>query len=445
MKKVLILAYIFPPAAGSGVWRVLKFVKYLPSWGWQPIVVTPKDSHFPQTDTALLDEIPGEVEVHRVSSIEPLRLYTYLKKKGEARTLAHAASSRPNSHPTLFTQTRSRLFRMARFLSHNLVFVPDDHIGWVPFAVARGLSLIKKHDIDVVWATGDPFSTFVAGLLVSRLSGKPLVLDMRDPWVLDPFFPEDHAWMLHRFWERRCLAHAQRVVFVGEGFSQKYSEHYKDMPAKKFTFITHGYDAEDFQGLVPCKSDRFTISHIGTLTSFRTPDVFFRAVKTLLDENPELEERIRVRFVGAQGNYAEEAASSPGLQKVVEVIPYVDHKASLQYMLDSDALLLLSQNVPDPKLTPITGKVYEYLASGVPILALTPEAGAASMIREARAGIVVDPDDPTAIKDALLHMYMEHQEGERSSKTDMAYVQRFDRKALAGELSSVLNEVAGHE
>ena len=146
--------------------------------------------------------------------------------------------------------------------------------------------------------------------------------------------------------------------------------------------------------------------------------------------------------VGAESHHAEEASTALGLQKIVEIIPYVDHRASLQYLLDSHVLLLISYHLSNPLLTSITGKVYEYLASGVPILALTPEAGAASVIRAAKAGIVVDPDDSVAIEDALLNMYKQHREGERGDTTDMTFVKRFDRKALAGELSVILNQVA---
>ncbi|MFH1559942.1 MAG: glycosyltransferase family 4 protein [Chloroflexota bacterium] len=444
MKKVLVLAYYFPPTGGAGVWRTLKFVKYLPAWGWKPMVVTPRNPDYPYHDPSLLQEVPLEAEVHRVSSIELGRWYRRLMKKlALPRHKDAAADPQPTSPQP--PRPKHPFFRLARDLVYNFIFVPDFHIGWIPFAVVRGLSLLRRHNIDVVYATGNPFSTFLAGLWISLLSGKPLVLDMRDPWALNPYYPQDRSGALHRFWERRCISRARRVLFVGDGFCQGYREYYRDMPQEKFTFITHGYDSDDFQSLVPCKGDRFTISHIGTLTSLRTPDALFQAVRKLLGEQPELEARICIRFVGAESYYAKEVSRALGLQKVVEIIPYVDHRASLQYMLDSHVLLLLSYHLSNPLLTSITGKVYEYLASGVPILALTPEAGAASMIREARAGMVVDPDDPVAIKEALFRMYQDYERGEESCATDMAYVQRFDRKVLAGELSSLLDEVAGHE
>jgi len=447
LKKVLIIAYHFPPTGGSGVWRALKFVKYLPGWGWLPVVVAAKNPDYAHFDPSLLQEIPPEVEVHRVSSIEPGRWYRRLKAMlTSSRRSESLTGSRPaQSSSPRPTRSRHPLFRLARYLAYSVIFVPDFHIGWIPFAVARGLSLVRRHKIDVVYATGDPFSTFLAGFLVSLLSHKPLVLDMRDPWILDPYYPLDHSGALHRFWERRCISRARRVLFVGDGFCQAYREYYRDISPEKFTSITHGYDSDDFLGLEPHKEERFTISHIGTLASFRTPSALFQAARRLLDKHPEMEEHIRIRFVGGAGYYAEEASRAQGLQNVVEIIPYVDHRASLQYLLDSHALLLLSQHVPNPLLTSVTGKVYEYLASGVPILALTPEAGAASVIRAAKAGMVVDPEDTDAIEEALLRMYQDYQQGDQSCATDMAYVQRFERKALAGELSRVLSGVSGHD
>ncbi|MFC1935233.1 glycosyltransferase [Chloroflexota bacterium] len=444
LKKVLIIAYVFPPSAGSAVWRTLKFVKHLPEFGWQPYVVTPRSPDHSVFDPSLLKDVPPEARVYRVAALPLGRWVSALSSLLLKRPISHEYVGFPKE---AFNTSRPLVFRVLRALIYGFL-VPDSSVGWVPFAVSRGVNLVRRHRIDAIYATGTPWSDFMAGYLISLLTGRDLILDFRDLWTLHPWVPSE-GWLndtLDRLWERRIVTRARHMVFTTENWIQRYRERYPKLPPEKFHYIPHGYDPQDFGGLAPQKDPyHFTVSHVGTVTYPSRADVFLTAVRCLVDRRPELWQRLRIRFIGTGGALVQEWVNKLYLQSIVEVIPYVDHTSSLQYLLDSHLLLLLNHNPPDLLLAAIGGKTYEYLASGVPVLALTPEGAVADLIRHTNAGTVVELEDVDGIEQSLEYYCAAFSAGAMPRGAAPESVIPFQRREATRQLAALIDGVAVSE
>jgi len=442
MKSVLVIAYIFPPIGGGGVQRTLKFVKYLPSFGWRPVVLTPREANFSYYDYTLVDEIPTEAKIYRTASLDPGRRYhavrDLLPTDSEEGTGAGAPWYRKLTRPFL-----QPAFKVAHWLANNLIFVPDTRVGWIPFAVAAGVKVIRGEKIDAIYATGDPWSNFLIALILSRLTGKPFIMDMRDAWTLSP----DVGWgrvrsTIEDFWERRCIRAAYNVINITEQATQAYREKYPEVEPSRFHCITQGFDPSDFEGIGAIPSEKFTIASTSTYYDFRTPESFLKALRKLMDGNPELERDIRVRFMGIGGEIIKASVEKHSLTDMVEILPYGPHRESVQFLMSSDVLLLDREAVSGEKIKTVTttAKVFEYLASGKPILAVVPPDSAASaFIRSTDSGVVVDPEDTEKIAEAIYALYKQHKNGTLGVDGHRD-LERFTRKSLTGKLAQLLDE-----
>ena len=446
MKKVLVIAYFFPPTGGGGVQRVSKFVKYLPSFGWSPVVLTVRDPDFDIFDESLLEDIAGDVKVYRTYSFEPIGWYR-LKRYGTKSRFESAGREllrdRNESPGRLLRHPLRILFKGARYVLNNMVLVPDDYIGWIPFAVLKGMKVIKKEKIEVIYATGKPWSSFVIALFLKFLTGRPYVLDLRDPWMLTPYGNQGATGLRRRiegFWERITFSNAEKIININRQINNAYIRHYPSIRSEKFTFITHGYDQDDFSGAKRTEAGaRFTISYVGTLYSNTSPDNFLKAVGSLLSEDPFMKDNIILKFVGFVPSHVKRMIKDLDLEHVVESAGCLPHRESIRHMVDSDVLLLLLNKVTVNALAQVsTGKLFEYLASRQPILALIPgDTDAARLINELGAGKVVDPDNVSEIKEAVCSLYQDYKRGRL--KGHSADIGRFSRKELARQLCAVLS------
>ena len=447
-RKVLVVAYVFPPVGGGGVQRTHKFVKYLPSFGWQPVVLTPKHAAFDYQDQTLGDEVDHEVQVYKTFSVEPPRLYSSFIKKHFGEYSANVPQpNRPSFRSLLIAATLKPIFNLLRWSAHNLVFVPDAHVGWIPFAVWRGLRVIRSERIDIIYATGDPYSDFLIGLFLSRLTGKPLVLDMRDPWTLGPDIKFSRArTAIENFWERRCVNAAATVINITEAATQAYREKFANADPSKFVCITQGFDPTDFDDVVGGKTEKFTIAATGTYYEFRTPESFLKALRSLVDEKPWLENLLQVRFMGVGEKIVQHFVAEYDLAAVVEVLPYGTHRESIQLLMDSDVLLLDFFASLDnmEHLGSTSSRVFEYIGSGRPILGLVyPSGAAADVINSTRSGIVVDPRDTPQVAAAIHSLFERYQSGEGVDDlpfNERPNLERFTRKHLTGSLAHIMDD-----
>ena len=414
MKKVLVIAYHYPPLGGGGVFRTLKFTKYLPRFGFKPYVLTVKNSMYPTRDPTLLSEIPREVRIIETFSLE------------------------------------RKLFQMPFYALRTTpkwVFIPDINIGWLPFAVRRGEQIIKKEGIDVIYATAPIYTSLLIACLLKRRTEKPLVIDFRDPWTQNVYikYPTKLHKKIEEKLEKFVLKTADHIIVNTEPMRLKLIEKYPFIK-RKCTTITNGFDSEDFKGLTrSAKREKFTITHTGYLYGFmlHTGKHFLTALKELLKEKREIESKIQVLFAGPPSKQIEELVKELELQNVIKFLGYRSHSESLKLMVDSDVLLLImgAEELYDEKLGSlrIPGKLFEYLGAKRLILALVPRGVAADLIRSTKAGIIVPPNDVSSIKQAVFKLFQEWERGDLESV--QCDVSGYDRKVLTEKLSEVLRRV----
>ncbi|OGC86489.1 MAG: hypothetical protein A2142_07975 [candidate division Zixibacteria bacterium RBG_16_48_11] len=423
-KKVLIIAYYFPPLGGAGVQRVLKFVKYLPDFGWEAVVLTVKNISYPAWDQTLLGEVPKGVEVFRTGSLDPHRILHLLRK--------------------LIIQKRGGLKSASTRISDKFgflkcLFVPDTKIGWFPFALWKGLSILRRHKIDVIFSTSPPVTAHLVSFWLSKIGGRPSVLDFRDPSDL---VAENYPTALHRkisqSLERKVVSRAKGTVtvdrFVADDFKMKYR-------CEKIETILNGFDPADFCGLQATASGKFEIVYLGTFNRLHDPRPFLEAYSQLVAENREFAEKASFTKVGLILDWDwPRLLQEYRLEKNVVTIGYLPHRESLQYLLKAQVLLLTTGGEKGSPLFS-TGKIYEYLVSRKPILAIVPEKGAAAeLLRQQKTGVIVDPRDKDRIKFELVRLFEKHQKGELGLEQTQGNLEQFDRKCLTQKLANFLTD-----
>ena len=419
MRKVLIISHPFPPTGGGGVQRISKFVKYLPRFGWLPVVLSTRPAYYPVRDESLLRDVPPDTRVVRTFSLEPGRS-------------ALAVSSRARG------PGRKRRALLSRWLidrSINWFFIPDKSIGWVPFAVRAGRRLLAEEDPDVIFATGNPFSSFLVPYILNRSSHIPYVLDFRDAWTLEPYRKRYAPWRerLEKRLEERILGRAAVAVMATEPMREAYAKEYPGL-AHKLRTITNGYDEDDFWDIEPCGSVRFTFLHSGSLyRAFRSPDGFLKAYRLALEENPDMREGSQVVFVGNTPGDLADLVKSLSLGNNVLILGYLPHGEALGHVFGADALVLICGSDRMEQ----SGKVFEYIRAGKPVIAIAREDGAAAqVVRECGGGVVVQGDGVGLLKDAIVGAYR----GRIVAAADGGKRKRYSREVLTGQLAEVFNE-----
>jgi len=407
MKKVLIIAYHYPPLGGSGVFRTLKFTKYLPRFGFKPYVLTVKNAMYQAKDPTLLEDIPNEVEIFRTFSIE------------------------------------HKIFLMPFYAlktTPKWIFVPDINIGWLPFAVRQGERIIKKENINVIYATAPIFTSLLIGCLLKRKTGKPLVIDFRDPWTQNVFtkYPTRLHKKIEEKMEERVLKEADYIIVAGDYLKHVLTERYPFVKSK-MEVITNGFDPDDFKDLKMRKqTEKFRIIHTGSIYGLLTARPFLLALSKAIEEKTNLKEKLEVMFVGSYGNETSILVHKLGLNDVVKLVKYTPHKKCLELMLNSHLLLLLIALKDYEGTGILTGKLFEYLASRIPILAIAPENGAAAnIIRPLKAGVVVSPDNIELIKETIFKFYEMWEQGKLSKIT--GNITRYDRVFLTQQLAQIFD------
>ncbi|MDZ7402003.1 MAG: glycosyltransferase family 4 protein [candidate division KSB1 bacterium] len=433
------IAYYFPPSGGAGVQRTLKFVKYLPSVGWEPVVLTARDADYPAYDESLLAELPPKLTVYRSYIPEPYQLYRKLTGRQMNEAVDIATLSRDAVQKKKFSE------RLAEWIRGSF-FIPDARVGWLPFAVALGLKAIKHEGIDVIYSSAPPYTCHLIGYWLKKLTGRPWVADFRDSWVgwlssaKRPKWPDK----FDRYLEHSVLKSADRILTVSSGIAQDLGGRHPELVDGRWLLLPNGYDGADFEGVSAYPpNDKMVITYTGSLYGHRNPESLLQALAELLTELPELQQQLQLTFVGRIGGFIEDMLRQPTFQGMVEIIPYVPHQQSIQYLLASHVLLLIIDDAPANKGI-LTGKLFEYLGARKPILALAPEGDAAELICELKAGIVVHPSNIQQIKEALRNLYLRWKKNElNNAQLDETKVRSFDRRELTRRLGEVMREVGG--
>lgn len=450
MKKALFIAYYYPPYGGGGVQRTTKYVKYLRAYGWEPVVLTIDEDKIPLRDESLLKDVPKDQEILRTNIWSLERISKLLPRRKAA----------PVSEQAVASSFLKRLVRKALkgifLLGYTFVFYPDDKIGWYPYAVRKGKERMAAGDVDLIYTTSAPFSAHLIGLSLKMSTGKPWVADLRDPWAGNKYLPFSRLRQpLDRLVERLCVRHADKVITVSEPLRAELAAAYPQTYSDKFLVISNGYDEDD---LVP--DERQTLpteipadqaadlprdvrplifSYTGSFYNKISPRVFLKAMAELLREGKLRAQDVRIQFTGQFGAESKEliAEFREAHPEIIQVSDYVPHLEATKRMLAADVLLLILNKEARPGV--LTGKIFEYLGSGKPVLALIPEGLAAELLRKAKAGIMVDPEDQAGIKEGIMEYYRCWQSGKLSSTTDMEIAGQYSRRELAGRLVQVFD------
>ncbi len=441
MRRVLFIAYSFPPCSGGGVMRARAFAKYLPQHGWQPIVLTVDDQYYLShtRDEALMTELAADLAVYRTKSLEPR---------------SKLASNFKSSVYGLQKQRKffDRLIKpVLRQVYHSFI-IPDEHILWLPYAIRTGLQLITQHNIDAILVTTPPHSAGVIATILSRLTGKPLIWDVRDDWVNNPLFDSGpwHRRAFSRILERQIVRTARRIVTVTQESVAAFAAKYPAEADGKLELIPNGFDHQEFATLDMdaasgpdghgSASKKLHLVYIGTLNAKRSPICLFEAIKQLCNELP-LEEQLKLDIYGYSRADFQEISASMGLEGIVKFHGFVSRAESLRQLLLSDAALML---IPEEEGsdTAIPGKLYEYIGAQKFVLGLCPtESAAGRLIGELSIGTVCSPNDTPQIKQALHDMLTRFEQGRLETRLNHQQINIFERSAQARCLAHILNGI----
>jgi glycosyltransferase involved in cell wall biosynthesis len=447
-KRVLLVVYEFPPEGARGTKRAIKFIKYLADLGWEPVILTVKDGNHDFYDGSLFSEIHPSLRVYRAFTLESLFHRTEQSDHLEVRDALQDKADHAR-----ITATRRMLLTAYHFFG-EYVRVPDSRILWFPFSLLSGLRIVKREAIDLIFASGPSFTNHIVAAALKKLTGRPLVLDFRDAWASDPaaeWKNEAQARLIHIL-ESGVVSIADRVVSTTEGITNDFVTRYQNIRAK-FLTITNGYDLDDFQ--VTGHSDNgpegrpFVIVHAGTLGDERSPKEFLHALGMLVREQPELEQEIRVIFVGQNttfrdGRTIESYLEEYQLGKVVRLTGFVSRGKSIEYMRSADLLLLIIGKVPKEKslIYGISGKIYDYALAGRFVLAIAEPGASADMVLRLGLGRVVATDGAETIKTQILNCYTAFKNGILIPDINSDLLKAFDFAHLTRRLVACFNVLA---
>lgn len=431
MKRVLIITYYWPPSGGSGVQRWLKMSKYLPENGWQPVIYTAEDAEYPVEDPSLAQDVAPEAEVIRRPIVEP---YTFYKKflgmkKGEK---VKAGFINEGAKKSGWKES------LSVWLRGNL-FIPDARCWWVKPSVKFLTGYLKDHPVDAMVSTGPPHSMHLIARALHIKFNIPWVADFRDPWTDIDYYKDLKltrcADKKHHRLERQVLTEATRVVTVGWDCAKGLENH----GAKDVAVITNGYDFSEIFNEKYQKTSTFTMSHIGIIGANRNPETFWETLSEICVETDE-NKSLKIRLIGQTDNSVMESIKRNKIENYVEIIPYIPHNQVIDEQRKSDVLLLFVNNTPNAKGI-LTGKLFEYMASGRPILCIGPEDGdSARILNETKTGITVDFDDKEKMKSVILDLIAKHKENQLITNGVKA-VEKYSRRNLTKEFVTILNEI----
>lgn len=433
VKKVLVITYYWPPGGGAGVQRWLKFVKYLRDFGWEPVVYTPENGEQPVLDMSLNKDIPPGLQVIKTGIWEPYRIYKWFSGKKQDEKI-NASFLTESKKPGLAE-------KISVWIRGNF-FIPDARSLWIKPSIRFLLPVLRKQGIRYIISTGPPHSMHLIALGLKReLPQVKWLADFRDPWTNIDFYDKlmlsPFADRKHRRMEREVLLHSNAVLCIGETMSAEMEKIYRQAGGKdgtKFHVLPNGYDEADLSPISVETDQLFTIAHIGTLVSDRNPAVLWRVLKKLLNRDPAFSAKLRIRLVGKVDVRVKEDLERHGLTPFVDYISYLPHDEVVLEQQLAKVLLLLVNQSPNAKGI-LTGKFFEYMASGRPILAIGPVDGElAGILRRTRTGRISGFDDEAGLEENILAYY--HQP---VSEAIEAEVKKYSRRALTARLADLLD------
>ncbi len=436
MKRLLIVTTNFPPSRSIGTQRILRIGKFLDRTNWQISVLTLKEKYYPEFDGKPV-ELPDylrDVRVTRTGKLDWVHFLLNLRQIVQKDTPPKTGSgpgqpggkngapaveklSTVGYNPAEMLAKRSRWQIFKDFIT-DLGQFPDKHITWLPLAVWRGYRLIQKQKIDVIFSSSPPHSLHLMTAILKKLTGVRLIIDFRDPWARSPWHDSERTANRFERWkhqkivdlERWVINQADRVILITEEMRRDFVQNYPDIPVEKFQLFNNGFDPENLpenlNGAIPMEAqrDRVRFIHAGSLYKHRDPLPILQALQNLLESGRIPREKIEFLFVGAVTEHQQHTKAlsrQMGLDDVVKYLSKVSYQKSLEYMANSDVLILLQ---PVTKLQ-LPGKFYDYICWDKPILAVAEEDSATKNIVNERFGLFVNFNDIRDIERGIAFLY----------------------------------------
>ena len=436
MKRVLVITYYWPPTGGSGVQRWVKFAKYLPSEGWQPVIYTPENPEQLAVDHSLEADIPEGTEIIKTRITEPYELYKkFLRRSGHSK---EAVEVNPVN-----AQNKSFAQKAAMWVRGNL-FRPDPRCLWIRPSVRFLKKYLEEHPVDLIVSTGPPQSMHMIGRLLSRETGLPWIADFRDPWTKIFYFKHlsmtkaTERW--HQKMERKVLDEASAVVAV----SPLVQKEFQAMTRTPVELITNGYDECDFldgkdEGASGGPDKDFTITHTGLFAADGNPTVLWDILSEKCAEDPVFKNALKIRLVGKTDTQILEAITESGLEENLTDLGYQPHSTAIEEQRKASILILPLRKEPEYKAV-LPGKLFEYLASWRPVLGIGQPDGAMSMIlNKTNTGVVVDWEDKISMKKYIDDCWKAHLDGNLTIND--GEISAFTRRNLTRQMAELFDKV----
>ena len=421
LKSVLIISYYWPPSGGGGVQRWLKMSKYLPEYGWKPIIFTPSNGESPVEDKSLLQQVHPIVETIKTPIWEPYNFYKrFTGKKSSDKVYSGFINDKKES----FTQ------KLSVFIRGNF-FIPDARKFWIKPSIKFLIKHLKSNPVDCIISTGPPHSTHLIANGVTRKLQIPWIADFRDPWTNIDFYDQlrltTRADKKHRSLEKTVLKNATEIVTV----SKHWANDFKHIAGRELSIIRNGFDHADFEETVDTLDNHFSICHIGSMNKDRNPESLWSALKTLVTDN-SFSSKLSIKLIGQVDHSIFQSIENHGLTKFLNHIPFLNHKEALTELQKSQVLLLPINDTPN-SLGVVPGKIYEYLGARRPIIGIGPTEGdSAAILEESNAGKMFKYDDVKGLKTQLLSFFELYSNS--NLKVQHGEIMQYSRKAMAKSL-----------
>lgn len=419
-KKVLIISYYWPPAGGPGVQRWLKFVKYLPDFGYEPHVYIPENPTYPIVDEQLAADVSEKAIILKNKIKEPYRWASFLSQKNTRKISSGIIPGK---------KKQSLIEKLMLWVRGNL-FIPDARVLWVKPSVAFLTDYIAKHQIETIITTGPPHSLHLIGLQLKEQCRVKWIADFRDPWTTIGYHKElmltEKSEKKHRELEQTVLQSADKIIVTSPTTKQEFSR----LTAQPIEVITNGYDVE--QVFKAELDEQFTIAHIGSFLSDRNPRILWKALKELVKENKAFAADFQLKLIGKVSRDVLETIEEFKLGKFVRNLGYVSHHEAVLHQRTSQVLLLIEIDSEETRCI-IPGKLFEYMVSERPVIAIGPKASDFEpILKETNTGQFFMYDEKEPLKEAILAHYLLYKQ--KNLKVYPVGLQYYSRKSLTEKL-----------
>lgn len=436
MKRVLVITYYWPPTGGSGVQRWVKFARYLPSEGWQPVIYTPENPEQLAVDHSLEKEIPEEAEIIKTHITEPYELYKkFLRRSGHGK---EAVEVNPVN-----AQNKSLAQKVAMWVRGNF-FRPDPRCMWIRPSVKYLKKYLEEHPVDLIVSTGPPQSMHLIGRRLAKETGLPWIADFRDPWTKIFYFKHLSMTRATERWhykmEKKVLDDATVVVAV----SPLVQKEFQEVTKTPVELITNGFDESDYPETNDSESaggpDKdFTVTHTGLFAADGNPTVLWDVLTEKCAEDSDFRKHLKIKLIGKTDIQIIRSIEDVGLKDNLIDLGYQPHEVAVDEQRKASLLILPLRKEPEYKAV-LPGKLFEYIASRRPVLGIGQPDGAMAMIMDStKTGTVLDWNDREAVGRFIDRCWCDHCKGTLTVEgTDIS---QFTRRNLTRRMAELFDRI----